>query len=171
MTKTFFENLASKENGEFIFKKNILKIGLGVRSPQEIYQLNFKYLGAEIQIKYSLGTSFSGSIICLFFNNIEVPEFEISSTSNFIRLFLKKKEGFNIASTNEEIKRFFNQNSALKKLTKISFKENFTPLIISKENRITTEFHLEFKDSTQVIEPVIQLYKNLINKFNEMKAH
>lgn len=84
-------------------------------------------------------------------------------------LFLRKKSRFKIKSKNNNISFFLDQNAALQSLSNIAKKHNYSPWIIYDTDtpKIVTKYHLEFDDWTQVIEPTIALYKDLIDEFEK----
>lgn len=59
-------------------------------------------------------------------------------------------------------------------LSKIADKEKFSPIItceLDKKWQIITKYHLEFDNWTEVVEPIIGLYKNLIDEFEKRIAN
>ncbi|WP_034057304.1 hypothetical protein [Lacinutrix jangbogonensis] len=172
MRKRFFRDLADVEGGEFYFKDKDILSGheLGVRNPNVTYLLIFSYKDNQFSIFNSTGTSFVGEIACEFSSTLKPIEFELNSISYFLNLFLRRKNRFKIKSDNENIKHFLSKSEAMKKLILIAKKEAFNPFIvceIEKNKRISTKYHLEFDDWTQVIEPIIELYKELIDEFEK----
>ncbi len=174
MFKKFFKNVAEKENGTFYFKDESIHIGAGVRSPNVLYLVKFKYRDNEISVMNRTGTAFIGEIECKLSPTLQPIEFELTSISHIINLFFRKKSRFRIKSNNENIKYFLNNNVALKTLNEIAQRESFSPYIVCDLNgnkRITTEYNLEFDDWTLVVEPIIELYKNLIDEFEKRVAN
>ncbi|MDY8135705.1 hypothetical protein [Aquimarina sp. 2201CG5-10] len=168
MIKTFFRNLAEKENGKIYYQDEDISIGDGVRSPNVIFIVKFTYKENQITILNRTGTAYVGEITCTLPSTSRPIQFELSSISHLTNFFLRKKSRLKITSENENIKHFFKNNSALNKLKEIAKKEDFSPLIYcdpSEERKIIAKYHLEFSDWTEVIEPIIELYKNLADEF------
>ena len=176
MIKTYFKEIAERENGKFYFKdENVVIHITGARTPNVIFQIKFKYKGNKIVIKNRTGTNYIGSIICDFTSHLQIVEFKINSRSHLSNLFTRKKSRFIILCENKNFVHFLNTNMAFKKLSEIANKTNFTPEVDcikkDKSGKITTNYHLEFDDWTQVIEPMIDFYKNIIDEFEKRNAH
>ncbi|MFL1896020.1 hypothetical protein ACJRPK_09980 [Aquimarina sp. 2-A2] len=174
MHKQFFRNLADKQNGKFYFHDQDIHIGNGVRSPNVIYKVVFKYKSSEFTVVNRTGTAYVGSISCKLSQTLQPIKFELSTISHLKNLFFRKKSRFKIMSDNDNIQYFLNKNSSLKLLSEIADKENFSPSIICEIDGgwvITTKYHLEFDDWTQVVEPIVELYKNLIDEFEKRIAN
>ncbi|GER59737.1 hypothetical protein [Patiriisocius marinus] len=172
MKRAFFKNLAKTEGGEFYFKdKDILSgHGLGVRSPNVTYLVKFNYKDHNFSVMNSTGNSFVGIITCNFSSTLKVTDFKIDTISHFKNLFLRRKSRFKITAKNENIKSFLLANKSFIKLELIAKKGAFDPLIVCEFNEsksISTKYHLEFDDWTDVVEPIIELYKNLIDEFEK----
>jgi hypothetical protein len=170
MRRKFFTNLAEKEGGKFYFRDKDIgsAIGLGVRSPNVNYIVKFLYKENEFTVLNSTGTSFCGEITCSFSSTTRPIKFKLNSISHFKNIFLRRKNRFKIKTKNENLEYFILKSQNMKKLNEISKKEAFDPTIICETNginKITTKYHLEFDDWTQVIEPIIGLYKELIQEF------
>ncbi len=162
--------MSEKENGKFYFHDEDIPIMGGARSPNVIFKLTLEYKGNKISIINRTGTTYVGNITCKLSETIQPLEFELSSISHFKNLFLKRKNRFVIKTKNKSLASFFRKNTSLNKLGKIAQKENFSPLITCKEGEywtIETKYHLEFDNWTEVIEPLIELYKNLIDEFEK----
>ncbi|WP_290701839.1 hypothetical protein [Lacinutrix sp.] len=170
MNKSFFKELTKKENGKFDFHDKDIGLGGGVRSPNVIYKVEFKYKENEFTIINRTGTAYVGNINCKLSKTIQPIEFELNTISHLKNLFLRKKSRFKIITDNKNLDSFLRKNNALKLLIKIANKENFSPLIRCKKDElwsISSEYHLEFDNWTQVIEPIIEFYKNLIDEFEK----
>ena len=172
MKRTFFKKLAKIEGGTFYFKDKDIPSGngLGVRSPNVTYLVKFNYKGHNFSVMNSTGNSFVGIITCNFSSTLMITDFKLDTISHFKNLFLRRKSRFKITSDNKNIKTFLLANKSLDKLNVIAKKEAFDPIIVCESNEsksITTKYHLEFDDWTVVVEPIIELYKNLIDEFEK----
>ncbi len=169
MIKTFFKELAEKEGGKFSYSDEDISIGMGVRSPSVIFQVKFDYKGNEFLIDNRTGTNFVAKIICKVSPELRHVNFSLESRSPLSSLFSRNKSKFKISCTNQNFLHFLNTDKSLNKIGEIAQKTKFHPEIkCNGENRnveIVSKYHLEFEDWTQVIEPLIQFYKNVIDEF------
>lgn len=174
MYKEFFKNLAEKENGKFYFKDENISIGMGVRSPNVLYKIKFDYKNNPISIINRTGTAYVGIISCELNTTLQPVELEITNISHIQNLFLRKKKRLKIKSDNSNINYFLTKNDSINILNQIAKKENFSPIITCKFDRIwkiEAKYHLEFNDWIEPIEPIIELYKNLIDEFEKRIAN
>jgi hypothetical protein len=174
MYKSYFKNLAEKENGKFYFRDEDISIGMGVRSPNVIYKVTFDYKDNHFTIINRTGTAYVGSISCELSKSLQPIQFEINNISHIQNLFLRKKSRLKIIADNPNIKYFLTENENLESLSKIADKEKFSPIItceLDKKWQIITKYHLEFDNWTEVVEPIIGLYKNLIDEFEKRIAN
>lgn len=174
MYKEFFENLAEKENGEFYFKDKDISIGMGVRSPNVFYKTTFDYKNNTFTIIHRTGTAYVGTVSCELKSTLQPIKFEINNFSHLQNLFLRKKSRLKIKSDNTNIKYFLTKNNSLKDLSQIAKKENFSPIITCKFDsvwKIEAKYHLEFDNWIEPIEPIIELFKNLIDEFEKRIAN
>ena len=169
MIKTFFKELAKKEGGTFSYSDEDISIGMGVRSPSVIYQIKFDYKGNEIFIDNRTGTNYVGAIICKISPELRHVKFSLESRSPLSLLFSRKKDQFKIYCENQNFYNFLKNDSSLNKIGVIAQKTKFHPEINCdgkpRNIKIVTKYHLEFEDWTQVLEPIIRFYKNVIDKF------
>lgn len=174
MYKAFFTELAEREHGKFYFHDKDVAIGGGVRSPNVIFKITFNYKDNEFTIINRTGTAYVGTISCELSKTIQPIAFEISSISHFKNLFLRKDSRLKIITDNSNLKYFLSKNNSIKVLSKIANKENFSPLITCELNNswnIISKYHLEFDNWIAVIEPTIELFKNLIDEFEKRIAN
>jgi hypothetical protein len=171
--KTFFKHLAEKENGIFQYEDSKAYLG-GTANPYVTFRLQFHYKGHHFQITNVTGTEYVGNFLCTLKSDLQVVDFEIDSISHFKNLFVRRKQRLRVTSKNENVVYFLEQNESLKQLREIGKEEKFSPRIIcsSKDRTIETQYHLEFDDWHQVIEPLIQLHKDVIDEFekNRLKS-
>ena len=169
MYKTIFREIADKENGKFYYQDKDISGGLGVRSPNVTFKLVFDYKGNHFTIVNQVGTAYVGTISCRLSKTIQPIVFKINTISHFKNLFLRKKSKFTIETDNDNLDFFLNKNASLKLLSKIADKDNFTPVITCEKNdywSVESTYHLEFDNWTDVINPTIQLFKDLIKEFD-----
>lgn len=164
MIKDFFIELANDENGKFYFQDQTIAIGGGVRSPELTCKVIFSYKSNKFELIHRTGTAFVGSINCSFRPVLKPISFKIISDSHFKVLFRKDKKRLKVISESSRIKDFLRDNDSLNCLNEIAKKENFSPTILC-DNFITTEYSLSFENWEQVVNPIIELYKNLIDEF------
>ncbi len=174
MKKEFFRKLAEKENGKFYFHDENIALPNGVRSPNVTFKVLFDYKANKFEIENRTGTAYVGIINCKLTPTLQPIEFNIETISHLKNLILRKESRFRIKSDNKNIVYFLTKNDSLKDLSKVANKENFSPLMTceKKDNwNITTKYHLEFDNWTDVVEPIIELYKNLIDEFEKRIAN
>lgn len=78
-----------------------------------------------------------------------------------------KNNRFKIKTEKESFYDFLINDESLNYLNQVAIKENFTPFILCEVNNINCEFHLEFKNPTQVVKPLIKFLKSLIDEFSK----
>ncbi len=173
MRRAIFKKIAEKENGKFHFQDSDLLVGGGVRSPKVIYLVKFEYKDCEFSILNTTGTSYEGNITCKLAKNLQSIAFEITTISHIANLFLRKKSRLKVKAENENISYFLTHNKAIKELSAIAKKENYSPWMVcdTEKHTIVSKYHLEFDNWTEVIEPTINLYKGLIDEFEKSIAH
>ena len=66
MIKTEFKRIAENENGKFYYHDKDIAIGAGVRTPNVIFLIKFRYKENEIAVMNRCGTGYVGKIICQF---------------------------------------------------------------------------------------------------------
>ncbi len=171
MIKTEFKRVAEKVNGKFYFKDETLDIGGGVRSPDVTFLIKFVHKGVEVAAMNQTGTSFVGTVLCSYPERPKKFKFEIDNRSYLSRLFFRKKPPFIIKTQNKNLDYFFRHNKALKALSDIAKKVQFEPFFSGKnvkgKYKVITKYHLEFDDWTQVLEPLVQFYIDLIDEFEK----
>lgn len=129
MYKELFKQIAKKEDGKFFYKDYTGLSSNGVAYPYVLFLIKIKYKNHEIIIDNRTGTSFVGTAILKLDSATKPVNFEISTISHFVNLFLRKKNQFSIKSNNRNIKHFLKSNSAYNQLCEIGEKTNFNPVI------------------------------------------
>ena len=166
----FFKNLAEKENGKFYFSDGNMSFTDGSRIPDVTYQVKFVYKGNKFELNNRTGVSFEAQCYCNLNDNLKPSEFEIECISHFKKLFLRKQHRLKIKSEDPALHSFIVNNKYFKQLGELGVKEDFSPAIsCSKSDAgnwyLTATYHLEFNNYTQVISPLIDFYKSVIDRF------
>ncbi|WP_299894312.1 hypothetical protein [uncultured Aquimarina sp.] len=170
----FFKKIAENENGKLYLHDKDISFGDGTRSPNVIFKIKFEYKSNQFTIVNQTGTNYVGTISCKLSNDLQPIPFEIDTISHLKNLFLRRKSRFVLKSENQNVLHFLKTNNALNLLSEIADKEDFRPLVVCSLDgywSIVCKYHLEFDDWTQVIEPIIALYKNLIDEFEKRIAN
>ncbi len=174
MRKEFFQNLGDKENGKFRFHDKDVSIGFGVRSPNVVYQVTFDYKGNSFFVENTTGTNFVAEISCILDTSIKPIEFELFTISHFKNLFFRKNSRFQIKTDNENLRYFLNHNENFKKLEEISVADKFDPsiqIVDGNPSKMIARYHLEMDEWTDPIEPMIELFKDLIDEYEKGLSH
>lgn len=171
MIRSEFIRIAKQEGGKLSYKDKDISIGGGVRSPKLIYVLKINHKGHDITIINETGTSFVANITASFPVSRTSLDFDLTTKSHLSTLFSRTKERFKLNSSNANIIAFIKHNEGLKQLNLLAKETTFAPNIngnYSNSNYILkTEYHLQFSDWTQVIEPFIQFYRTFIDEFGK----
>ena len=142
----------------------------GSRSPHIVYSLSLNYKDRIIRITNSTGTTFVGNAVCIVSKPKESLEFEILTRSHFVNLFYRSKDRFKIETQNENIKSFLRQSDGFSKMKIISKDVMFDPTFIGKNTsegfQLVTEYHLQFNNWWEVVEPLFLFYKEFIDRFD-----
>lgn len=174
MYNTFFKQLAKKENGKFYFSDENIAFLDGVRSPNITYKVTFHYKDNCFTIINRTGTAYVGSITCNLSKVLQPIAFEINNISHFKNLFFRRRSRLKISSDNSNISYFILNNEYYKRLEQLAHRDKFDPIITCKPEDtwdIVTNYHLEFENWTEPIEPIINLYKDLIDEFEKRIAN
>lgn len=173
MIQTFFKKLAEKEGGTFSYEDAKTQALDGVSRPYVTFRLQFQYKQHHFTIVNTTGTQFVAHMLCKLDKSIRPVDFELSAISHFKNLFLRRKQRLKVSSQNKNLLYFLEQNAALQALRSFGKKESFSPHMVcsSQAYTIETKYHLEFDDWTGVLEPLIQLHKDLIDEFEKGELH
>lgn len=129
--------------------------------------VNILYRKHLIKVEYNVSIGQSGLIIVDFENGEQLPEFDIKNRSHFLRLVKKKLDILKVEG--EDVQ--FN-DSLSKKIKELGLEElarnnQFEPNIVARkiDNKIQVHstYHLAFEEKKEVLEPMIALYKWLID--------
>ena len=132
--------------------------------------LSFKHKEIDIVLRNETGTAYVGSVMSTFTTIRHSLEFELTTRSHFSRLFIKAKRPFTIKTSNLNLNRFLSENESLKKLEEIASATKFAPHIKGFYEgsifKLKVDYHLEFSNWQQVIEPLFNFYKDFIDRFS-----
>lgn len=170
-----FAEIANRENGKLSIKDEIVSMGMGVRSPYTVYTILLHYKGVEIVVHNQVGTKSIGSITCQFPIEITVPSFELETRSNFITLFIGKKNRFRISCKDLKFKEYLKQEISEANILIFIQKDQFEPYLTSQKNKdktvVRTEYSLLFEDWPLVISPLLGLNKKIIDWIIQKNIH
>ena len=127
MIEDEFLRIAESEDADYYFQEKKFDLTFGAKTPCLIYLLKIYYKSHLITIKNVAGTSFSGSIDCEFYPKNKNLSFEITSKSNFSKLFFKNKNSFNVITENSTLDKFFTSSKSLCVLSDIADRTTFEP--------------------------------------------
>ncbi len=173
MIKTEFKRIAKKENGKLSYKDQDISIGGGARNPKLIYILKIEHNGNEISIVNQTGTSFIANINARFPVTKQSLDFDLSTKPHLSTLFSKTKERFKVKSNNPNIAAFMRNNAGLDQLNALANDTSFSPSINGSYEKdgyiLRSEYHLQFSNWTQAIEPFIQFYRSFLDEFGKQQ--
>ena len=165
--KLLFEKLAEElENTTFKCEDYIVE-GAGFSNlPISVYSLEVIYNQNKIIIENELGNHNFGKVEMVL-KDKNLPEFEITNVNHFVNLFLRKKNMFNVKSSNLTFKKYLEEKLIDSNLEQIAKDNLFEPKITNKklkfDSHITTIYHLEFPDKIGAIKVIVKFYKYLID--------
>jgi hypothetical protein len=162
-----FRDIAEQENGTLFIKDEIVSMGMGVRSPYTIYTIRLMYKGVKVTVHNQVGTTAIGTITCQYPYDINIPNFELETRSNFSTVFRGKKNRFRISCSDPEFSEFIRQQISNPDILKLVRKHQFEPYLTYKdslkEKTVVTEYNLLFEDWPLVISPLLTLNKEIID--------
>lgn len=162
--------IAEKENADLSIEENQISGELGVNLIERKYLFTSHYKQKAINILMESGLSAVGRAKCNICNPNEYLEFKMTTRSHFENLFFRK-DRFKLISRNPNVELFFSQSSGLVKLKEISKNTAFEPTILGLNTdssyQLIIEFSLIFSDWHQVIKPIIEFYKEFIDRFGD----
>ena len=173
-----FKEIATKEQGKFYFSDDDIDIGGGIYSPNVIFHLKIPYKGYEISIINRTSTAYVGTYYCTLPLGLKAPDFTIETRSHLSTLFSRnKKKRFKITTGHAKLHTFLENSTTLNTLNTIARDHIFEPYIrgvnTSTEYQFKIEYHLQFDNWTQVLEPLIAFKKELIDvlEYKEYAVH
>jgi hypothetical protein len=169
MLETEFERIAKGVGATLTIQDENLDISGGIRSPNLVFDLTLSYKNRIINIRNSTGTYFAGRVSSKITKPSESLEFEVTTRSHFSSLFKRNKDRFKLKTKNINIDSFLKHSTGFAELCAIAKDTVFEPTILGQNTdddfELITEYHLQFSSWWEVIKPIIQFYKEFIDKF------
>ncbi len=163
----FLKEIAERENATLTIKDKVIKVGMGVRSPNILYTFKTRHEEIEITISNDLGTIAIGKAYCRFPENMEPLDFKIETRSNFIIFFFGNRKRFKISSSDERFIVFLRSTMHQKDILALIKSTQFEPYIFSIQNlnctEIIAEYNLMFANWTDSIGHIFNIYKQIID--------
>ncbi|MFA7445943.1 MAG: hypothetical protein WCY89_08350 [Flavobacteriaceae bacterium] len=161
-----YENISKEiENSKFSYSDYKVDSPGFSKIAASIYNLHVNYKEHIIYVKNELGHQNLGRVEVQL--DKRLPEFKISNTNHFVNLFLRKKNILKVTCKNHSFKKFLEQKLIELNLEKIAKESLFEPEIYNVFERnamkIITTYHLQFDNKTAPIQPLVNLYKSLID--------
>ncbi|WP_242134842.1 hypothetical protein [Aestuariivivens marinum] len=128
--------------------------------------LKIPYKEQMISVEYKVGDAQLGLFSCYFKNGITISDFKIDYRSHFLRLIFKNKKILRVRSEDKNLKRFLENRLIENDLETIARESLFTPEIegVKNGNYLISAFYtLSFEDKEKVLEPMVELYKDIID--------
>ncbi|MGG8497856.1 hypothetical protein ACQY1Q_15700 [Tenacibaculum sp. TC6] len=164
-----FTKIAEKEGATLHITNDSVRIGGGARCPDIHYQLYIIYKDRKIRVSNKIGVCEVGSVACRICDSKESLKFELTTRSHFRSLFLGKKNRCKLKAENHNIDSFFKNSLSWKELRKMVNETAFMPMFLGENTEegfsLITEYHMEFPNKEQVVEPLITFYKEFIDVF------
>jgi hypothetical protein len=162
-----FKRLSEIHNGELSIKEDTLPTYNGGRDFFYTLFLRIRYEGRIIDIKNTTGAPV-GTVTCNFGKQKNDLEFSMTTRDVFISIFFKGSR-FKFKNSSPNIDRFFSNSDSFKQLEEITKKTAFEPSIIGEHQNNNYQlkflYSLKFDNWVQVIEPIINFYKEFIDEF------
>ena len=167
-----FQKIADREGGKFYHDENTYLTGGGTALPDLNFVVKFEYKNIQFVIHNQTGANFVGNVYCKLPKQSKSHYFHVTPRSNFMSLFSKDRDKrFSIKSKNANLAYFIKNNASFKSLEEVARQDRFEPYISAKNEagkfKIQTKYNLDIDDWTQVLDPIIQFYKDLINEFKK----
>lgn len=168
-------DIANKENGT-LWIENFQSIYTnGSRSPSSKYTIKVDYKDIEIMLFNTIGTVSNGKIICELNLLKQYPTFEILTKSHFESLFLGKNSRLKIKCQSKRLKTALKREFQKSAINHFFEHTRFEPYIFSKIKNdkyiITTTYDLEFEGWQDIISPLFEFYRILIDLYNNDLHH
>lgn len=173
--ENLFNKLSIEENGEchITYKQSYspfvmspfskIKNGLQIKS----LTLNVPYKGQTIQVIYSLSNIQTGIVSCTLEKGLDLPEFHIVARSHYWRLFNKKKNILKVECSAQNFSKILIAKLATLQIEETARNFQFEPTILGKkannQYELKTSYHLAFPNKKEILRPIIDFYKCLID--------
>lgn len=163
-----FKAIANEIGCEYSKKDEKYLLPTGSSLPISTYKLTVSHKGNTFWLKNTFGNSDRGELELYLPKLSGRSEFEITTKSHFMTLFSKKKQRLNISCEDETIVYILTRALNASWLNEYLQKAAFDPYIkgenVDGKFRIRTEYHLIFEGKHEVIKPLINFYKTLIEE-------
>lgn len=162
-----FEKIAAQiGNCEFSYRDFKFSAHISARIPASEYKLKIHYKEHLIFVENEFGQTDMGKFaVDLMFSNI--PVFEITTRSHFVKFFSRDKTTFKINCQNDTLSDYLQRRISMCKLDEIAKTNPFEPHIFTstttKSMKVITSYHLKFKDRTEALLALVDFYKSLID--------
>lgn len=170
-----FRNISDEEGVELVLKHETLfspfVMSPFTRKPNgtqiKSLSLNIQYKRQLIEVIYKLSNDQAGILSCKISSSKNLPEFQIKNTNPYLRFINSKLKALSIKSEDEVFTNHFENVLSKINLEKIARTVQFEPRITGSNNKniyeINTAFYLGFSQKKEVLRPLIELYKALID--------
>jgi hypothetical protein len=166
--KEVFEALANRENGKFKVIDEKHGGPGGSKFFVSHYYLEIEYKGHHILVRFELGNHNMAKIEMQLLPGDTIPDFSITSRSQYYRLFYRKANILKVESVNNAYKVYLEDLLVSTNLEMLARKNLFEPTITlrreSTSKVLLTEFYLGFGDKENVLYGLIVFYKNIIDR-------
>jgi len=161
--KSEFNRIAIDDNIKYYFRNH--NSSLECEITEHFLKVNYK--SHIIHVYYELGYSYYGKIRCNFQKGHDLPEFKLLVNNHYKRLFSRKMKSLKVKSNDYVFKRFLELKLQEFGIEKIANLNKFTPRVelvnIKNEYCLYTSYSLDFPDIDEIILPIINLYKSIID--------
>lgn len=165
--KEKFNKISKEVNGTFKFTEKTQSSGVGVKDYQAIYSLDFEYDNEIILLRNYMGLKSYGTIESNLSSINNDLVFNIETKSPLNRLFSFSKEIYTISAKDKEVAEKITSDSAFNHLMDLASRTRFEPSIAGSLNEgkfnIRTEYHLLLPERQEILEPLIEFHKFLID--------
>ncbi|MFY7671782.1 hypothetical protein ACOSP6_11910 [Tenacibaculum sp. MEBiC06402] len=162
-----FKRLSELYNGELYINDETLTTYNGGKDFFYTLFLRVHYKGRAIDIKNTTGAPV-GSVTCNFDKQKDDLNFSMHTRDVFISLFFKGSR-FKFKNSSPNINRFFRNSNSFTQLKEIAKTTAFEPSIIGEHQNNNYQlkflYSLKFDNWSQVIEPILNFYKEFIDEF------
>ena len=153
-----------KSYSPFIMSPLTRKVnGLQIKS----LRLEVTHKNQVIQIIYKLSNNQTGLLSCKLEERFRLPKFRVTYRSHFWRIFNKNKNLLKVECAENNFSKFLQEKLSSLQIEETARKFLFEPTLLgSKENNhyeLKTSYHLAFPDKKNILRPLIDFYKCLID--------
>jgi len=171
--KEVFEQIALEENAQLQIASDkhmapSLHSGVGGTIFTTVYTLDVEYKGYLIKVVNELGGQDVASVVCELPEQPNHNELEIMTKGGLFQIFSPKHLlCFSVKSRNQNLKASIESSNVLFRLGDLVKSTRFDPITIGKNRdglyKLSMHYHLLFKERENVVRPIIDFYKQLIN--------